>query len=334
MLYLTTRDRVGSYTPKYAMNRERCACGGFFYPNRLPVLTEVQLAELPAESFGQRVAQIMNIFFGEQLNGWEIEFSAGRHPARISAMNHKIAVLEAWHNSNAALEGFISNVFDRLEGEGVPGSWFRIAVRIALLFAAFGDLMKAGIAEGDHPVDIALDAGEFESVLAAWYARKMGLPIGTIVLGCNDSSSLWDFFHHGELDTKCDTQRRIPGCLELLILETLGFKEAQRFVSACRENKHYFLRDDQLRVLQKGMCCAVIRQHRRDAIVRNVYGTNCYLMEPGTAQAYGALQDYRSSRGETACALILSEKSPLAVVQEMVRILSVPADVIQKIMDA
>ena len=334
MLYLTTRDRVGSFTPKHVIKRERSACGGFFYPNQLPALEEAQLASLLPESFGQRIARIMNLFFRVELNGLEIEFAVGRHPARISAMNHKIAVLEAWHNSDVCVFGFISKLFARLEKEGKPGSWFRIAAHISLLFASFADLVNAGIVSADHPADIAIKAGDFESVLAAWYAKKMGLPIGVLVFGCEENSGLWDFFHHGELDVKKDAWNHIPGCLELLIQETLGFREVQRFISAREENRRYYISEDQLRVLQKDMYCAVIRQHRLDAIIRNVYSTNSYLMEPGTALAYGALQDYRATRGETGNAVILSESSPTAALPEMERVLGTSADVIQKIMDA
>ena len=334
MLYVTTRDRVNVFTPRHALICEKGKCGGYFHPYRFPVFSPDQVLALPEKTFGQRLADTMNLFFGTTLTGWDIEFTVGRNPVRMSAMNHKIAVLETWYNSDHTFDGFILRLFNRLEGNGKPGTWFRIAARIAVLVAACGDFMKTGILASDTLMDIALQADTFEAVMAAWYARRMGLPIGTILFSCDEDSGLWDFFHQGVLSAKGEAGRNLPACLEMLIAELFGFQETQRFLHAVSHNQRYFIREDLMLRLRSELCCNVIRRQRAETIVRNVYKTNSYLMVPDVAFAYGSLQDYRAAHGETGAAMILAEKSPLAALQIMERILGIPSENIRKIIEA
>lgn len=346
MLYLTTRDRMDAFTPQHALTKNTGKCGGRFLPYRLPVLTKQQLMELPEKSFGQRVAEVLSLFFRSHLNGWDIDFAVGRHPVRLCAMNHKIAVMESWHNHEGTFQSMVDRLYRCVNESALyseyPGVWFRIAARIAVLSGSFSELIKAGIAADEKPVDIAVPVNDFEGVMAAWYSRKMGLPVGTIIFSCNENSNVWDFLHHGILDTKEKTQqtstpdsdRAVPQSLELLIYETLGYEETQRFVQCCQAQKTYTIRSDQLSVLSNGLFCAVIRQPRLESIVRNVFKTNSYLMDPYTALAYGGLQDYRVASAEIGPALIVSDQNPLTEMPAMERILGVTAAEIQKIMDA
>lgn len=334
MLYVTTRDRVNVFTPRHALICEKGKCGGYFHPYRFPVFSLDRILALPEKTFAQRIADTMNLFFGTTLTGWDVEFTVGRNPVRMTAMNHKIAVLETWHNSDHTFDGFMLRLFNRMEGNGTPGTWFRIAARIAVLAAACGDFMKAGILASDVPMDIALQADTFEAVMAAWYARRMGLPIGTILFSCDEDSGLWDFFHQGVLSVKGESGRNLPACLEMLMAELFGFQETQRFLHAVSHNRRYFIREDQILRLRSEMCCNVIRRQRAETIVRNVYKTNSYLMVPAVAFAYGSLQDYRAAHGETGAAMILAEESPLADLQVMEKFLGIPSEDIKKIIEA
>ena len=345
MLYVTTRDKVDAFTPHRALTEERGKCGGCYLPYRLPVLMKDQLHDLVKQSFSERIATVLRLFFPAKISGWEVEVAVGRYPVRIAAMNHKIAVVETWHNHDGSFDCLVEKLYHSMTREevntGDPGAWFRIAARIAVLAAALGELMKTGIADTAKPADISLPVNDFEGVMAAWYARKMGLPLGVIMFVCNDNSSLWDFFHNGELQTNSkiratvtpDSDQTVPQCLEMLIYETLGFQEVQRFVNACQYCQRYDIREDQLAMLKDGLFCGVVRQHRLETVISNIYCTNSYLMDPYTALAFGGLQDYRASAGETGIALILSDQSPICALSAMERILGIPAADIQKIVD-
>jgi threonine synthase len=117
-------------------------------------------------------------------------------------------------------------------------------------------------------------------------------------------------------------------------VELLGYDETQRYLQAVAQNKRYWIREDQLQQLRKGLCCTVIRKQRAEGIVRNIYKTNSYMMTPDTAFAYCSLQDYRASNGETGAAMIFAEESPLAALQTMETLLGISSGDIKKMMDA
>jgi threonine synthase len=155
--------------------------------------------------------------------------------------------------------------------------------------------------------------------MAVWYGRQMGLPIGTIICGCNENGAVWDLLHRGELDTdtlavdtstpECDFA--LPPDLERLIYGTCGQEEAMRFWWNCTEGGTYIPDEEKFELIRKGMFAAVVSGVRVDTIIPSVYRTNQYILDPYTSLAYGALSDYRARTGISSQTLLLSEKSPI-----------------------
>ena len=316
MLYVTTRDSQNPYTPLHALTKERGECGGFYIPLRLPAVGDEVLNAFSARSFGQRIADILNIFFRTELNGREISLAIGRLPTRIAVMNHKIAIMENWHNPDGDYSNFLVQLYGCTMKKAIvpelPSTWFRVTARIACLFAAFADLERVDITTQYNTVDIALTENCVEDVVAAIYAKKMGLPVGKIVLACSEDGGLWDLLHYGALET--EKALALSG-LEMAVFEILGHLEARRFADACNRREIYRLREEQMLQLNKVLFCTVVRPSRVTSIIHNVYHTNAYLMDSVTASAYGGLQDYRASHKETDPALIISDRMPSGVIR-------------------
>ena len=74
--------------------------------------------------------------------------------------------------------------------------------------------------------------------------------------------------------------------------------------------KTYALSTAQGQMLRLGMYPAVISWSRRESIISALYRSSAYIVDPGSAMAYGGLQDYRATEGESRPALILTERSP------------------------
>lgn len=323
MLYITTRNKHDPCTAVRTMNRERGSDGGLFVPFSMPIFEKEDIFALREKSFGQNAADILNRFFATKLTGWDVDISVGRYPVKIKSMNHRILVAELWHNMDWNFSRFVRTLSERIhpDGEliGQPTNWVNIAVRIAFLFGLFGELMKGEDIRADKPVNIAVTSGSFDVPMAAWYARQMGLPIGNIICGCNENGAPWDLLHRGELDTdalavstatsECDFA--VPPDLERLICATLGQEEAMRYWWTCTEGGVYVPPEACLEDLRKGMFAAVVSQVRVDTIIPSVYRTNSYILDPYGALAYGALSDYRSRKGDSGTALLISERSPL-----------------------
>ncbi len=313
MLYLTTRTHADAYTAFRTLGEGRGPDGGLFVPFQLPFLSEESLLALKDKSFSQNVADILNIFFNARMDSWDVEFCIGRYPTRHMPMSHKIVVAETWHNPDYDFARAVRNLSGRIRGNedttGHPTDWAWITVRIATLFGLFSELYRDGIAQPLEKIDIAMPSGDFAAPMAAWYAREMGLPIANIICSCDENDLAWELLHHGTLIPAPGMQ--IPSDLERLISETLGVEEANRYVTGMEKRQPYLLSDARLEQLRSGLYAAVISDQRRESIIRSVYQTSTYILDPGSAMAYGGLQDYRSSTAELRTALIVTERSPI-----------------------
>ena len=319
MLYITTRSKNDAFTAHRTMNQDRGPDGGLFVPFRMPIFEREQILDLANKPFGQNVADILNLFFTTHLTGWDVDMTIGRHPIQFRSMNYRIMVAELWHNMDWNFARCVRTLAQRIHPDGdiigAHSNWVEIAVRIAVLFGVFGELLRTQQVEMDRPVNVALASGSFAGPMAVWYGRQMGLPIGTIICGCNENGAAWDLLHRGELDT--DTlavSTTTPDCdfyLERLIYGACGHEETMRYCWSCTEGGTYIPSEADFEAIRQGMFAAVVSGVRVDTIVPSVYRTNEYILDPYGALAYGALSDYRARTGISGPALLLSEKSPI-----------------------
>lgn len=338
MLYVTTRDKTNFSTAYRTLGRDRGEEGGFFIPHQLPHMDNEQILMLRDKTFGQTVADILNLLFKARLDGWDVDFSIGRYPTKLVAMSHRIVFAEVWHNPDLDFTRVVRNLTGRIRGTedtaGAPTNWAWIAVRIAMLFGVFGELLRVNMVDPEHPVDVAVPSGDFTVPMAVWYAREMGLPIANIICGCNDNGGIWDLLHHGEIHTDAVAARTltpagdhaVPPDLERLIYATLGAEETKRFLYACESGRTYRPPETRFEELRRGMYAGVVSGARMESIIRSFYNTSTYIMDPYSALAYCSLQDYRTRYAEHRTALVLSEKSPAHAASIVAKSLGITAE--------
>ena len=322
MLYVTTRVKQDAFTANRALSESRGPEGGFFLPMCLPKFDEKQIKELGEKSFSRNMADVINLFFNTELDSWALEFAIGRYPVKLVRLGSKTILAQTWHNPQWRFERLVVGVekairqSDQISRE--PSDWLMIASRIAVLFGIFGELIANGEAAPGQCLDIAVPSGDFSAPMAVWYAREMGLPIGNIVVSCNENGGLWNLLNKGELRTgavavKTDTPRcdhAVPKDLERLIFSALGGKETARFCEVCRRGGTYYLEPEQLKQLRRGMFVSVVGRRRLSSTVANLMQNYGCLPDPYAALAHSGLHDYRATAGEGRTILVLSEESP------------------------
>ena len=338
MLYVTTRDKTDAFTAYHTLCKDRAPCGGYYIPFQEIRYSIKEINALKDKTFGQCVADILNRFFSARLDGWDVEFCIGRRPVKLTAMSHKIVIAECWNNPDWNFSRTVRNLRGRLLGNrdttDVPSDWMRIAVRIALLFGIFGELERIGLTDTNHPIDVSVCAGDFSGPMAVWYAREMGLPIGKIIFACNENSGAWDLVHHGEIHCNAPvvptkiplSDEPVPADLERLIYSAFGSEEVSRWLAVLARRGVYTLDDEQVFALREVLFGAVVSQKRLDSVIRNVYRTSTYILDPYTALAFGGLQDYRSTHTEATPALILSEQGPVCQLDIVSAAMGISAD--------
>lgn len=310
MLYVTTRNKYDTYTVYRANQSDRGPDGGLYLPFRLPSLDREELLMLKEMPFCQRVAKILNLFFCAQLTAWDVELCGGKNPVSFVPMSHRILVVETWHNHDLDFAQFEKRLSARICGyedaARKPTSWVGIAIRIAMLFAIYGELMINDVTRPDTVLDIALASGNFAAPMAVWYAREMGLPVGNIICS-DDDSAVWNLLHQGQVRT----DGGMPENLERLICATLGIDENLRYCEVCENGRMYTTQPGTLEGLRAGMYATVISADRQNGLIPSVYRMSSYIMGPQTALAFGGLQDYRAKTGENRLALLMSDRSPI-----------------------
>ncbi len=317
MLYVTTREKYDVYTVSHAVKRDRCPKGGLYLPYKMPHYSIHELMALSEKSFGQNVADMLNLLFGTGFSGWDIEFCVGRYPIRIASMGQKVLVAECWRNLDGSYEKMERQLAARICGCGTREvkitSWIRIGIRIAIIFGIFAEMLRQEQLDLRQMIDIAVPEKDLSLAMAVFYCRQMGLPIANIICGCGDESQVWDLIHNGQ----ARPGERMEEEVERLIYATFGADEAVRFAESVRNETVYTLDEASKERLRSGNFAAVVSPARMESVIPNVYRTSSYIMEPGAAVSYAALMDYRARNGESRCALLMADSNPVDAAQDI-----------------
>lgn len=307
MLYVTTRDKSDAYTTPHAFRADRAPDGGFFLPFRMPTFSQQEMEEWKGKSFAQTVADVLNLFFSCRLTSWDVEFSAGRYPVKLTSLQQKVCIGELWHNQSGDYTGLERTLALNVDSTLMkPVSWVRIAIRIAVLFGIYTELCRNELLRDNDSFDIALHEADLIAINAAWYSRAMGLPIQNIVIGCPENSPVWDLLQFGAVKP----DQTVPDETERIIYGALGIEETLKYIAACEKGAGYSLQPEMHERLRSGIFASAVSKSRVDDAIPNVYRTAGYTLDRGAAQAYSALQDYRAKCGTSRVALVLSEQKP------------------------
>ena len=119
----------------------------------------------------------------------------------------------------------------------------RLAPQIAYYFSAYLDLVSSGQIETGEPVNFAVPTGNFGNILAAYYAKRMGLPVGKLICASNKNNVLTDFVRTGVYDRRREFFKTMSPSMDILISSNL---ERLLFELSGREPQRVKLRMDKL----------------------------------------------------------------------------------------
>ena len=307
MLYLSTGNKANSYTAHKVLRSAAAPDGGMFMPISIPVQDDIALAAFERMNTGETFAAILNLFFGTKLSGWDVDFAVGRQPLDLVSAGYKVSLAESWHNTAGSHNNLVQRLYNLVTREDhssvEPNLWFETVVDIAILFTVYCKYCRQEI----YTVDIAVEAGNLQQLLAIRYAQKMGLPIRKIVIGCLEGDGLWEFLSFGNY--QIGRKDRNP-CMEALLWLEFGYAEAEKYSKAMERRSTYRLSESVLEQFRRGIFATVVGDDRVKNVIDSTVRTNNYHMECSTARAFGALQDYRAKKGVNNNTLLFSRNSP------------------------
>ena len=180
-------------------------------------------------------------------------------------------------------------------------------------------MRAAGALGPDGTMDVAVPTGNFGNILAAWYAKRMGLPIGSLICASNRNRVLADFFGERRYDRNRPFYKTESPSMDILVssnLERLIFhatgQNPERTASLMRElaeKGDYGLSESEAATL------ADFRAGWADeadaaAATRRLFEGSGYLIDPHTAVAVAVLDAMRRASGESRPTLVASTASP------------------------
>ena len=312
-MYITTRDKHDTHTANKTLTSNFSADGALYLPRSMPHFSANEVSELRHQSFNETFAAILNCFFTEQSTGRDVELFIGRNPVKVVPIGRKILIAQLWHNPERKYEYIENNIYKKLckgAETDTPTEWLKIAARIALIFSIYGQLLQSGLLRSDQSLDVAVDTGDHISAIAVFYAKQMGLPVGKLICGCDNTGTLWDFVHLGEVNTTSASDGLLS-LLERMIHAVYGSDEVQNFLQICRKRGTYRVPETADTDLSEILFCAVVGKTRVSSVVNSVYRTDDFFLDTCAARSFGAVQDFRAKTGSSNLTLLLSDHHPV-----------------------
>ena len=196
----------------------------------------------------------------------------------------------------------------------------RLAPQIVDYFIAYAALIKKGrISLGDE-VDFCVPTGNFGDILAGYYAKLMGLPVGTLVCASNANKVLTDFIRTGVYDRNRKFIKTSSPSMDILVssnLERLLYYAAEgnsKYVKSSMDSLSawgtFRLDLDTLLNIQDGLEAYCCDEAGTAESIKRVWEEHAYLCDPHTAVAFAAAEEYKKNRWGNAPLVVLSTASP------------------------
>ena len=195
-------------------------------------------------------------------------------------------------------------------------NWGRLVPQIVYYFAAYAQLLKAGkIAFGDK-VDFCVPTGNFGDILAGYYAKQMGLPVGKLVCASNENNVLTDFLTTGTYTAKRQFFKTTSPSMDILVssnLERLLYHvtgsdtEVAALMKSLTETGSYTVRPETLRTIQESFACGWSSEEQVAGEIRARYEQDGYLCDTHTAVAFHVAAQHKR---DGVPMVVLSTASP------------------------
>ncbi len=196
----------------------------------------------------------------------------------------------------------------------------RLVPQVVYYVKAYADLLKQGALKAGEPMNVVVPTGNFGNILASYYAKQMGIPIGKFVCACNKNKVLFDFFETGKYDrnrefyvtTSPSMDILISSNLERMIYRIAGndAKQCAKFMAALTKDGEYVITDAMKAELSE-FFGAFGSEEETAVKIKEVYDKEGYVMDTHTAVAAVAYDKYKAATGDDKTpTVIASTASP------------------------
>lgn len=194
----------------------------------------------------------------------------------------------------------------------------RLVPQVAYYVYSYAKLAEVGEIEVGEPINVTVPTGNFGNILAAYYAREMGIPINKFICASNENKVLTDFIETGKYDAKREFHVTNSPSMDILISSNLERllchlsdpEETKSYMKALDREKKYEVSEKVMAELNKSFAAGYADQEKTLVAIGEVYDQNGYLMDTHTAVGYSVYKEYAEKTGDKTKTVIASTASP------------------------
>lgn len=196
----------------------------------------------------------------------------------------------------------------------------RLVPQIAYYVYAYAKLYKKGEIAKDEKINVVVPTGNFGNILAAFYAKNMGIPIAKLICASNENKVLFDFFRTGTYDKNREFMLTSSPSMDILIssnLERLIYRIAGNDAAKNKELMAALTSDGAYAITEemKEQLADFYGNYTSEAetakVIRDLYDKTGYVIDTHTAVAAGVYKKYKEETKDTETkTVIASTASP------------------------
>ena len=209
-------------------------------------------------------------------------------------------------------------------------NWGRLVPQIVYYFYAYFRLAEQGAVEWGKPVDFCVPTGNFGDILAGYYAKQMGLPVGRLVCASNRNNVLTDFLRTGTYDARRTFYKTTSPSMDILIssnLERLLYhvsgssEKVAGWMQELSATGKYTVDAETLAKIQQSFAAGYADDADGAAEIKARFDGDHYLCDTHTAVAFRVAETRRTD----APMVVLSTASPFKFPRDVLTALGVEA---------
>ncbi|HIU10832.1 MAG TPA: threonine synthase [Candidatus Avidehalobacter gallistercoris] len=199
-------------------------------------------------------------------------------------------------------------------------NWGRLCPQIVYYFWSYAEMLRQGSVKPGEAFNVAVPTGNFGNILAAYYAREMGLPIKHLVCASNSNRVLADALATGVYDKRREFVKTTSPSMDILISSNFerfyyamcgGDAEKVRAAYAALDKDGVFTADeDAVQNWRKVISGGYAAEEQVAATIRHYLTEKNYALDPHTAVAAHVYAAYAEQSGDAAPVVIAATASP------------------------
>lgn len=197
-------------------------------------------------------------------------------------------------------------------------NWGRLAPQIVYYFSAYCELVASGKIKAGDEINVVVPTGNFGNILAAYYAKKMGLPVKKLICASNSNSVLTEFLTTGTYDKNRKFFTTISPSMDILISSNLerllyalsGSENVKKWMASLAKDGKYTVDDATFAKLKELFAAGCCDDEQTKATIAKTFKEKNYLCDTHTAVALKVYEDYKAQTGDETPTVIASTASP------------------------